>query len=266
MVNLFGQLFTETTGRLDLLSRKRTVSRNIIVEEYFKNNPSLKELMIEMSKISHSTGVSDLDYIVLYDFVKKKRPQYILECGTGISTFIIAQSIKDNLITSEKGCKLVSMESEKHYYDHQMDIFPKEFNDFVEIIYSPIKLYGYSFIRGTTYQDVPEYPYELVFVDGPNQVMREKGRMCNMDFVKILENSDNPISCVIDSRVHTVLAYTQIFGERKVKWYPKWNLTIINDVVKDDMILSNGLGDSSDKKRIKKKLLKPRSELENPLL
>ena len=41
-------------------------------------------------------------------------------------------------------------------------------------------------LRGTIYKDIPKYPYDLVFVDGPNQGNNKTGRMCNMDFKDIL--------------------------------------------------------------------------------
>jgi len=212
--------------------------------------------------------LSQPDYMVLYEAVKIYKPSYILECGTGMSTFVIAQSIKDNLLPKGKSCKLISMESEKSWYLHQKSIIKnEEFGDFVEIIYSPIALFGYSFIRGTIYKDIPKYPYDLVFVDGPNQGNNKTGRMCNMDFIKIIENSENPITCIIDGRVHTSLAYTQIFGGGGVvKWYPSWDLTIIKNVTKYDMILSRGLNDSNDKNKIKKELLMPSRGFKTPIV
>jgi len=51
-----------------------------------------------------------------------------------------------------------------------------------------------------------------------------------------------------------------------VKWYPSWDLTIIKNVTKYDMILSRGLNDSNDKNKIKKELLMPSRGFKTPIV
>ena len=164
----------------------------------------------------------------------------------------------DNCADSQgNDMKLVSMEHNKKWADHAVSILPERFKSFVEICHSPMDTYCYSFVRGTIYKEVPDHPYEFVFVDGPSQGLEGTGTMCNMDFIRVVEKSQTPVSAIIDNRKHTVLAYSLIFGTDKVRLYSNWSgLGVVNKVTCNDMVLR-------DKQLVKKYLLKSRIQVEN---
>ena len=213
------------------------------ISGYLDQNKSLNILIDDIKSTSDSTGVSISDYIILYEYIKKNKPKFVLECGTGMSTVIIAEAMKNFVLPQSPQAKFVSMESKKEWYNHQISISPEQFNDFVEIVYSPIDTWNYSFVKGTVYKDVPDYPYEFVFVDGPSQGPIEQVgagvTMCNMDFVRVVENSDSPITGIIDNRKHTILAYTNIFGPQKVSLFSNYAFGLVQNVSKTDMILGD---------------------------
>lgn len=211
--------------------------RDRYIRNYLDKNESLRKIIDYCNKTSKSCGISLSDYVVLYEMIRRGRQRFVLECGTGKSTMIIAQAMLDN---REKDgiddIKLVSMDHNKEWQEHAVSIFPETFKSFAQILYSPIQVYGYSFIRGTVYEEVPNYPYELVFVDGPSQ----EG-MCNMQFVKVVEKSEIPVSAVTDNRRNTVLAYSLLFGPDKVRYYMPWGLGVVNKVTRDDILFKDPL-------------------------
>ena len=217
--------------------------KNRFVRNYLNHNKELEELLDEASSTSDSVGVSISDYIVLYEYIRRNKPKFVLECGTGRSTFIMALAFEKFVLSDFPEAKLVSMEDKKEWYDHQVSTFPERFKDFVELRYSPIDSWSYSFVIGTVYKEVPDYPYEFVFVDGPSQGPIEQVgagvTMCNMDFVRVVANSDSPITGIIDNRKHTILAYTNIFGPQKVSLFSNYAFGLVQNVSKTDMILGD---------------------------
>jgi hypothetical protein len=173
----------------------------------------LLEKIDALRQSAEFTGISLLDHACLYEFVKKKRPQYFLECGTGSSTHTIAEAMKRFCFRAYAGnIRLVSMESEPSWYDQAVSLMPVEYERFVEIRLSPIAKYQYQFVCGTVYQDIPEYVYTAAFIDGP-----DAQGMCNMDFIRLLENrSSPPVSALIDNRKTTTLAYSTLLGRHNL--------------------------------------------------
>tara|TARA_B100000315_G_C14459261_1_gene532978 strand:+ start:343 stop:978 length:636 start_codon:yes stop_codon:yes gene_type:complete len=180
--------------------------------------------------MSNSCGTRRSNYVLMDHFIKLRRPKFIIECGTGISTYVLAQSMLRHLGDPESGFKLISMEHQEEWYEHQIERFPEELKEFVEIVHSPIDYYQHMFINGTVYSNIPDYPYDFVFIDGPSS----QG-MCNMDFIRLIASSEKPMSCLIDGRVTTSLAYSILFGKSKVTLFPFWGASMILDVTKDDL-------------------------------
>jgi hypothetical protein len=208
--------------------------------DYLDANKGLRDIIALADEASQSTGVSGTDYVALYRAVRKRKPKLVLECGTGKSTLVIAQAMADNVAGgATEGMKLVSMEHNRDWFEHSLFVIPERFKGFVEVRHSPVDSYGYSFVRGQAYRDVPEHAYEFVFVDGPPQAPDGEPTMCDMDFVRVVAASDTPVSAYIDNRKHTVLAYSLIFGPGKVKFYPELALGVVNDVTRRDMLLGD---------------------------
>ena len=189
--------------------------------------PYLKDLR----ERHNSTGVELIDFAVLHSYVKKYKPQYFLECGTGLSTHIVAKAMHDYCKPLYKEIKLISMESVKEWYDHAMERFPYNYKDFLEIHHSEVDIFAYSFLRGTVYKEVPDHPFDTVFVDGPKYE-----DMCNMDFIRHISTSDKKCAAIIDSRKTTALAYMSMLGSDKIHTY-HFGLSFVQPVSREDLLV-----------------------------
>lgn len=155
----------------------------------------------------------------LVEFIRRRRPKRVIEFGTGKSTWIIAAAM-------ERYCRdlhgsdmvFVSMEDDELWYKEQLRFFPDEklpnARDFVKIVLSPIEQYQYRYLTGIVYRDMPQEHFDLCFIDGASPK-----ETCCMDFIKVLENSDAPVSCLLDSRKTTQMAYAALIGKAKMTRY-----------------------------------------------
>ena len=94
-----------------LLYNKKCVSK-------LRENNELWSILNTVCHTSSSTGCDYSDYYELYCIIKKLRPRYILECGSGISTCVIALALKE--IYEEHGKKgtCVSVEELPEYFNN----------------------------------------------------------------------------------------------------------------------------------------------------
>lgn len=205
-----------------------------VATRYLKQHCLYDEVVTLMTR-HKSTGVGLMGFAVLYEYVRRYKPQYVLECGTGLSTHIIATAMRRFSEPCHKEIKLISMESEAEWYREAAKHFDLEKFSFAEILLSPIAHYRYSFVDGMVYSETPEYPYDFVFVDGPYYADR-----CDMDFIKVLQSSKKNLSALIDSRRTSCLAYSALLGRDKLAYYP-FGMSYIRNVSKKDLILSNKL-------------------------
>ncbi len=222
-----------------LLSRK--------IEErakrWVESNTTLRDHLEYYRRTSPSTGCSYSDYLSLYKYVRKYKPLEVLECGTGFSTVIITQALKENEADGgSHNWRLVSMEQSAKYYDAAMKSLPPILkNDArLEIVLSEAVEDTYEFFRGVRYNEVPKRAYDFVFVDGPDLMMHpdKQPLTFNYDFVKLVSESDHPIGAFIDTRVSTCFVYSLLFPNKFKYDYLRW-LGIVEPVTKND--LSTGI-------------------------
>lgn len=212
---------------------------SIIASKYYKKKAisslkSKKALWSDLNnylKKTQSSGCSFIDYSYLYDFIIKNRPKNILECGTGVTTIVMAHALKDAKIDGQ----ITSMESHKKWYEMSKDLLPKNLNRYVEFVLSPVIEDYYSFFRGSRYTNIPEKKYDLVFVDGPSTKSELDGtHLFNYDFFHILKKSDKPIQAIIDKRLSTVWFLQKVLGE-KVSYDPIRKLGFVEPSTKYDI-------------------------------
>ena len=167
----------------------------------------------------------------------------MLECGTGMSTWFIADAMEKNYKENDVKGKLISMEHIEKWHEHAVGIFPDALSEYAEILYSPIKYIGIGPVYGSSYEEIPDHPYDIVYVDGPDTMVSnnqgETDYCANLDFVNVVMVSKKPISAVIDNRVRTVLSYGLLFGPDKVSYNRCWKLGFVEEVTKKDMSIFN---------------------------
>jgi hypothetical protein len=207
---------------------------------YLQQNSILKEVIDEARQISDAYGLTDFEYVRLYQMVRKTKPEYVLECGTGKSTFIIAHAMSKN----GNGVKLVSMEESAdwantqqkaidHFLSHQKskEWFPGISQDLIELVVSEIEIKRHRVWAGSCYKNITQNPYSFIMVDGP-----ELNNDCfvNIDLVNILKESNNSIAIWIDGRWPTVAMCRALFGDKLIT-KPGWTHTEIYGADKNDL-------------------------------
>ena len=186
---------------------------------------SLQVLGLQDSAAYETTGVSPGDTAFLHHYIKTRRPSRVIEFGTGKSTWVIARAMSKY---STPPLALVSMEEEPEWYEAQLAHMPK-LGDFVEIRCSETESWSHGFITGRVYSDTPLEQYDFCFVDGPSQ----KGS-CSLDFIRLLERTDEPTTALIDGRQTTQMACACLLGADKVQRFRN-KLALIENVTRRNL-------------------------------
>ncbi len=210
------------------------------VKSYNQKN-KLQQIITDVDSLSTSTGAGLYDYTLLHAYIRERKPTYILECGTGKSTWIMADALKKNFEEFGIKGKVISMENIHQYYAEACTNLPKEFADFVEIHFSELEDFSFSIFTGNSYKNIPDYPYNFIFIDGPDDPYVGEYtplKRPNMDLIKLLHKTTNPITAVIDYRLPTVIAYGIIFGKQKVQFLKPWNIGLLENVTKNDILIN----------------------------
>ena len=88
-MNVIGYL----ASKLEILLRKLS---QINARRKLQRNEELWGVLQEYLLKTNSTGCGYIDYACLYEAVRATKPVEILECGTGVSTLVIAHALMEN--------------------------------------------------------------------------------------------------------------------------------------------------------------------------
>jgi len=194
-----------------MLSKSRSYKTQIAIN-YLKRH-GCYSIIEDLKSKAEFIGCSLVDYAYLHYFIKQTKPQYYLELGSGISTQIIAKAMDDYCYDFYDGnIKLISMEESQKWWDKITESYPDRYKKFTEIIRSDGIYYEFAWLHGFVYKDIPDYPYDSVFIDGPLIA----NKTCGMDYLKLITTSKNPISALIDGRLLTVMAIQSMLGIKTV--------------------------------------------------
>lgn len=199
---------------------------------YLKREGVLK-LIKDLSEVHPSTGADLGDYAVLHHYIKTSPPRYFLECGTGLTTHVIAHAMERYSLPKFPDARLISMEGEEAWYREALKHKPNCAENLVEMHYSPTEIYDYSFVSGMVYRDTPDLPYDVVFVDGPDPAGK-----CDLDYIKVVANSSHCVRAFVDSRRSSVLAYAALLGRNNIVCYP-FGMATIKPVGAKDLITAS---------------------------
>jgi len=187
-------------------------------EKELKANKILWGYLEYYRRLSTSTGCSYSDYWLLYRYIKKHRPKEVLECGTGVSTVVIARALQENQENFGIQWRLVSMEENRDWFDMAIKALPPNLKNDprLEICFSEAVEDAYECFRGVRYKEIPRGNYEFVFIDGPDFMTNpaKKPLTFDYDFVKLVSESEHPISALIDTRTSTCFIYSLLFPNK----------------------------------------------------
>ena len=194
-------------------------------------------LMTEAAAGTAVTGASYSDYLTLYEQVRSRRPLEILECGTGITTVVLAYALIEN--ARENGTpvgRVTSMEDDREWYEVARSRLPAEVTDVVDLIHSP-KVDGfYKCFRGVQYESIPERAYDFVFSDGPDRHSPVNGdKLFNLDLINTVRRSETPVFGVVDNHYLTFYIMQKVFGVDRARYSVSHKLMFVGPVTRDDV-------------------------------
>jgi predicted O-methyltransferase YrrM len=203
-----------------------------------ERHPVINKLLKKYKERSPSTGCSYTDYFALYRYIRRHKPREVLECGTGFSTVIIAQALKENELDYGIQGHLVSMEEDAAYFQSALNSLPDEIKNSkrVKIVLSPAVEDAYEIFNGVRYTNIPKRNYDFVFIDGPNYIEPRPQYLLpyNLDFLRLVEKSSQPISAFVDTRRDTSYMYSLLFQD-KFAYDIIRGIGIISSVTKNDL-------------------------------
>lgn len=229
----FGPLVRARKAVVDAMVRRRTRA----AETKLRGHPVLWDLLIRYAQGTAVTGASYSDYWTLYQQVRLHRPREILECGTGISTVVLAQALREN--AAEDGTppgRITSMEDSEPWFAAARGRIPDELGDLIDLRHSP-KVDGfYKLFRGVQYRELPDRPYDFVFSDGPDRHSPVNGdKLFNLDLIQVVRNADHPVRAVVDNHYLTFYVLQKVFGLDKAHYSIGHKLMFVGPVTRRDV-------------------------------
>lgn len=133
----------------------------------------LREKNIQGIKVQYA------DWWFMYNFIKKRKPALVFEFGSGITSFMIAQAMKEN---GTGHC--YSFESEEYWAKENSNFMPRELRKYCEIRHSPVAVTERDGIPVFKYTGVPELKPDFVYLDGPalNERVKSTVNPLDLDF------------------------------------------------------------------------------------
>lgn len=202
-----------------------------------KRNKILWANLQEYLHKTKSTGCGYIDYWYLYQYIRKHKPVEILECGTGVTTLIIATALMEIESEGHGVGRVTSMDSHKEYLEMSSKLLPHNLKKYVDFNLSDVKEDYFSIYRGVRYNDIPNREYDFVFIDGPDYKSPSDGMLTfDFDFLYVLMKSNKPVAGMVDKRVSTCYVLQQLLGTKKIKYDPVAHLGFIKPSTKTDLL------------------------------
>jgi hypothetical protein len=176
---------------------------------------------------TNSTGCSYIDYWHIYRSVREHKPKEILELGTGASTIVLAYAIIENGFG-----RITSMEENQRWFGHAMVLMPEGLP--VEILLSETVEDCIGMFRGIRYKDIPDRPYDFVFIDGPSYKTASGDIAFDFDLISVVSKAETPLRAIIDKRITTCFVMQRLLPG-KVRYRNHLGLSFVEPVTKADL-------------------------------
>jgi predicted O-methyltransferase YrrM len=110
----------------------------------------------------------------LYELIRERKPGLVLECGSGVSTLVMAYAVKQN--GTGRVVSLEHLESFKSLTERL--VAQHEVDDWVELVHAPLRsldIDGKEWMWYST-DEIPSEEIDILFVDGPPSSVGPKSR------------------------------------------------------------------------------------------
>jgi len=132
--------------------------------------------------------------------------------------------------------RITAMEELEFYYNMSLELLPEYLHPYVEFKLSPRIEDYYSMFRGVRYRDLPDRPYDFVFVDGPDlHAPSDDALTFDLDYINIVKNSETPVYGIVDYRLSTSYVFQVVFGLEKVRFSAIRELGFIGPCSREDL-------------------------------
>ena len=152
--------------------------------------PLITDLEIKET-LPHTRGFAGSpDYLcAIKDAIKEKKPNLVLEAGSGVSTIISAYALK-----KYGGGKIISLDHEEKYAQKTRDELKKHNLDkYAQIIYAPLKKHGNLIWYDYTLIE-EDYSIDLFTIDGPPE---KRGQMSRYPAIPLMFNKLSKSAMII---------------------------------------------------------------------
>jgi hypothetical protein len=189
--------------------------------------PGLCEALAAMREKTRSTGCEWSDYFELYATVRRLRPRAVLECGSGMSTCVIAWALRENA-GSGPGVPFVSLEENPDYHREAIAALPSDLQPYAQLLHRPRREAAYAGHLGCGYEDVPSHDYDFVFIDGPTLRRDGAGPKCfNADILDVVARARGQVEALLDQRIGTLWVLRELMPGAEFRYDPVRKLTRI---------------------------------------
>lgn len=224
-----------TAARGAFITRRLHIRREAARRTLEANAPLWRTLTDYLAK-STSTGGEYCDYLALYNHVRNYRPSEILECGTGVSTVVLAHALMENERDYGIRGRITSMEDKEKWHRVAQDLLPRTLSPYVDLVLSPRVEDGWYLFRGVRYKFLPDRPYDFVFVDGPDFDSPSDGTLTfDCDLIRVVEKAEQPVWAIIDDRLSTSFVCQKVFGKDKARYCTRDRLCFVGPVTRDHL-------------------------------
>lgn len=132
--------------------------------------------------------------------------------------------------------RFISMEENPFYHQQIKDIFPEDLKHYVTFVRSNRRERMYGDFLGCFYEDIPNYPYDFVYIDGPTLRATPSSSKCfNSDFINIVMKSNIPIQGMLDQRIGTYWTLKKLLPKAEIRYHPIKKITTVKNVAKQSL-------------------------------
>jgi len=191
-------------------------------KRFIENTTKLNQYLLEVTKKSSSTGVNYSDHQLLYETVRKTKPKFVLELGSGVSSSTIAYALKKNKEQFKIDGKLISMEEDIHYHNQVKDITSPDLLPYIEFVLSKRMTRYIDNSKACYYDYIPQNNYDIIFIDGPTLrgIPAHEDKAFNADILDILSSIKYcPSHIFLDQRIGSLWSLKKFLPETKFKYY-----------------------------------------------
>ena len=156
IIFLIGQLYIQLYSKINIQNHYRQLE--ILM-------PLMNDLNI-VKKIPNTRGyAASPDFLyVINQIIKEKKPKFIVEAGSGVSTLIASYSIQKYNSDS----KIISLDNDAHYANKTIsDISNHNLDEFSQVIHAPLKKYDDQFIWYDLSKISSLDKIDFLIIDGP---------------------------------------------------------------------------------------------------